>query len=60
MKAAVFHRPNMHVLIRYFDFDALQEGEPLLHIVAAGVSPSYYHLIQCHRTPKEVTVHPQY
>ena len=57
MKAAVFHKPNVPVSIEDLEVEALQEGESLLDIVAAGVSHDDYHLIHGHRTSKEVMVY---
>jgi len=42
MKAAVFHKSNAPVSIEDLEIEALQEGESLLDVVAAGVSHSNF------------------
>jgi D-arabinose 1-dehydrogenase-like Zn-dependent alcohol dehydrogenase len=57
MKAAVFYQPNLPVSIEDLGIEALQEGDVLLDVVAAGVSHSDYHLIRGRRAPKEVMLY---
>ncbi len=54
MKAAVFRKPGVPVSIEELELTALQEGEVLLDIVAAGVCHSDYHLVTGHRTPRAI------